>query len=350
MAIYSMGRRRVIVLLILTSILLITLDQRGNALIDRSRSAFSLVLEPFDAASRTISRPVINAWHGVVNYDDLQRQNEALQAQVDNQRGAEVQARAAILEYQELLTLNQLLGTSSYPSAPAQVVGFRANNFQYTVEIDKGSKQGIAVGMPVVNGGGLVGSISQVFPQRSIVLLIIDPEFGIGAKVLTESEPSRAATLPNRPTEADVNTTTTETTLAPEDTTPPANPDVDPLAPVEEPTTTHPPVAEPGTETTTVEIIRETGLLQGQGADRPLILRFVDASATAGRVAVGSTVQTAGGAKSTAPPGIPIGVISSVTTQSGSSSLVVEVDQSAGDLSKLNFLRVLLYVPNLSGS
>ena len=78
MAIYSMGRRRVIVLLILTSILLITLDQRGNAVIDRTRSLFSLVLEPFDAAARTISRPVINGWNGVVNYDDLQRENERI--------------------------------------------------------------------------------------------------------------------------------------------------------------------------------------------------------------------------------------------------------------------------------
>jgi rod shape-determining protein MreC len=349
MAIYSMGRRRVIVLLILTSILLITLDQRGNAAIDRGRSLFSLVLEPFDTASRTISRPVINGWHGIVNYDDLQRENEALRAEIDNQRGAEVQARAAILEYQELLLLNQLLGTSSYPSASAQVVGGRTNNFQYSVEIDKGSNDGIAQGMPVVNGGGLVGTISEVFPNAAIVLLIIDPGFDIGAKVLTQSEPSRPATLPNRPTEIDVSTTTT-TTLAPADTTTTANPDVDPLAPVAEPTTTHPPVAEPGTETTTVEIIRETGTLQGQGADRPLTLRFVEDSTSGGRVAVGSTVQTAGGAKSTAPPGIPIGVISSVRSQSGSSSLVVEVAQSAGDLSKLNFLRVLLYVPNLSGS
>ena len=108
-------------LLILTSILLITLDLRGNAVIDRSRSGFSLVLEPFDTAARTISRPVVNAWHGITNYDDLQRENEALREQVDNQRGAEIEARAAILEYQELLQLNRLLGTSSYPTCTAQV-------------------------------------------------------------------------------------------------------------------------------------------------------------------------------------------------------------------------------------
>ena len=355
MAIYSMGRRRVIVLLILTSILLITLDQRGNAAIDRTRSAFSLVLEPFDAAARTISRPVINAWNGITNYDDLRRENEALRADLDNQRGAEIQARAAILEYQDLLLLNQLLGTSSYPSATAQVIGARSSNFQYSVQIDKGSNDGIALGMPVVNGGGLVGAISQVFPNRSIVLLVIDPDFGIDAKVLTESEPSRLPSQstrrppPSPGSSATTTSTSTTTTVAPEDTTTTANPDVDPLAPVEEPTTTLPPLAAPGTETTTVEIIRETGTLQGQGADAPLVLRFVDDSTSAGRVAVGSTVQTAGGAASIAPPGIPIGSISAVRSQSGSSSLVVEVELSAGDLSKLNFLSVLLYVPNLSG-
>jgi rod shape-determining protein MreC len=353
MAIYSMGRRRVIVLLILTSILLITLDTRGNAVINRSRDLFSLVLEPFDAASRTISRPVINAWNGVVNYDDLQRENEALRAERDNQNGAEIQARAAILEMQELLLLNQLLGTSSYPSSTVQVIGAAPGNFQYTVEIDKGSNDGIATGMPVVNGGGLVGTISRVFPNRSIVLLVIDPDFGIAAKVLTESAPSRQAPS-SRPAEDGFEvvpgTTTTTTTTAPDDTVPPANPAIDPLAPVKEPTTTAAPLAAPGTETTTVEIIRETGTLQGQGADQPLVLRFVDDSATAGRLAVGSTVQTAGGAESIAPPNIPIGIISSVGSQSGSSSLVVEVELSAGDLSKLNFLRVLRYVPNLSGS
>ncbi|MEN9506298.1 MAG: hypothetical protein RI958_2224, partial [Actinomycetota bacterium] len=48
MAFASLGRRRVIVLLLLTSILLITLDTRGSAIIDRSRSLLALALEPFD--------------------------------------------------------------------------------------------------------------------------------------------------------------------------------------------------------------------------------------------------------------------------------------------------------------
>jgi rod shape-determining protein MreC len=365
MALYSMGRRRVIALLVLTSILLVTLDQRGSAIIDRTRSVMSLVLEPFDAAARVISRPVVNAWKGITQYDELVRENERLQEQIDSQRGAEIVARAAILEYQELLTLNRLLGSSSYPTATAQVQGDSPSNFQYTVEIDKGSVDGIAVGMPVVNGGGLVGKITRVTPNSSIVLLIVDPDFSIGAKVLTEAEQVTPAPLitasPTGGISLNPDTTTTSsstTTVAAEPTESAPVSTIDsvqgPLDPVDTGTTTTTVASTDSTVATTttvppVEIIRETGTLSGQGANLPLVLRFVNDSSSQGRVKVGSTVQTAGGTQSIAPAGLPIGEITAIRQQSGSRAQLVEVRSSAGDLSKLNFVRVILYVPNTSG-
>jgi len=379
MAIYSMGRRRVIILLVLTSILLITLDTRGNALIDRARSTLSLLLEPFDAAARTISRPVQNAWSGIVSYDDLRRENEDLRAEIATQRGAEIEARAAILEFQELLTLNRLLGTGSYPTVTAQVQGERASNFQYTVEINRGSTDGIEVGMPVVNGAGLVGKISRVFPNSAIVLLIVDPDFNIGAKVLTPADGSSFATSrPLRPTEggtAGTSTTTTTTTIAilgSSEVTeaPPLGPldPFDPSASTTVPPTTTIPIpgsneAKAGATTTSttvprrtttgttvpVEIIRETGTITGQGSGEPLLLRFVDDSTTQGRVKVGSPVQTAGGLRSIAPAGLPIGEVSAIREQTGTRALKVEVKLAAGDLTKLNFVQVLRYSPTSSG-
>ena len=356
MAIYSMGRRRVILLLVLTSILLITLDQRGNALIDRSRSVFSLILEPFDAAARTISLPVENAWNGITDYDDLRRENESLRAQIDVQRGAEIEARAALLEFEELLTLNRLLGTGSYPTVTVRVQGERASNFQYTVEIDKGSTDGIAVGMPVVNGAGLVGKITRVHPNSAIVLLVLDPDFSIGAKVLTRVDPAPTPSLPISPTSGTTpqSTTTIEptaTTLA-NTTTTAFDPVRGPLDPVGPPPTATTSTGVPLYTTTTqfvTEIIRETGTLSGQGEGRPLVLRFIEDSSTSGRVKVGSSVQTAGGIAAIAPAGLPIGVVSAVREQAGSRSLVVEVEPAADLSSTLSFLSVLLYVPNTSG-
>ena len=357
MALYSMGRRRVIVLLVLTSILLITLDLRGNALIDRGRSVMALLLEPFDSAARTMTGPVINAWNGVVNYDELRRENESLRAEIDTQRGAEIEARASILEYQELLTLNRLLGSGGYPTVTAQVQGAAPSNFQYTVEINKGSTDGIAVGMPVVNGGGLVGKISRVFPNSSIVLLVIDPDFGIGAKVLTEGDPLPTTTTTTTVQVGSGQSSETTTTLAPTGPLAPpsaATTTTTSTAPTSSSTAPTPTTSTPTTSTTAagpgVEIIRETGALTGQGANRRLLLRFIDDSSTEGRVKVGSTVQTAGGIQSIAPAGLPIGKVASIDENSGSRSLRVEVDLAAGDLSKLSFVRVLLYMPSASGS
>ena len=372
MAVYSMGRRRLIALLVLTSVLLITLDLRGSAIINRARSVFSLVIEPFDSAARVVSRPVINAWHGITNYDDLQKENDALRAQLDAQKGATVEARAAILEYQELLVLSQLLGSSNLPSVTVQVQGNSPGNFQNTVEINKGSLDHIQAGMPVINGGGLVGKVSQVFPHSSIVLLVVDPRFSLGAKVLTPIAPVPAPTTTTTtaapdPAAAASSTapTTTPSSSAPPPFTMPITTDPsvgptssvaqpgDPLAPLE--VSTLPTIA-PGTVPTTVAgagataVQRETGTVTGQGAGKPLVLRFIDDSSSTGRIAVGSTVQTAGGLRSIAPPGLPIGTVSKVSQQSGTRSPVIEVEISAGDLTRLNFLRVLLYVPNTNGS
>src|SRR5688572_28866752 len=122
MATYSLGRRRVIALLLLSSILLITLDIRGSSTIDRLRSGFALVLQPFDTAARAASRPVVNAWRGVRDYDDLLRENELLREQIANDRGSAIEAQAAIYQYQELLNLNHLVGLS-YPKVTAEVQG-----------------------------------------------------------------------------------------------------------------------------------------------------------------------------------------------------------------------------------
>jgi cell shape-determining protein MreC len=340
----SLSRQRVAVLLVLTSLLLLTIDRTGNPIIDRARDLMSNVLTPFTAAAEAVARPVQNAWNGITDYPELRQENVALRDQLETQRGAEIESRAAIREAQQLLELNRL--TVSYQGEAARVVGAAPGNFLNTVEINKGTESGIRVGMPVVTGAGLVGKVSQVYPNRSVVLLITDLTFNIGAEVLTTGEPetppaSTVATTPSGlPVEGlgALTTTTTSTMLPPTDTTtstttttlagavgvsgPPA-----PGSSSTSTTSTLPPVS------------RETGILSGQGPRQPLLLDFVDDS-----VVVGDVVQTAGGRLSIAPQGIPIGVISSVERNGETSSVVVQVTPAA-DLTNLNFVKVVLYAP-----
>ena len=109
MPVYSVNRRRAIVLLVLSSVLLITLDLRGNPLFDRLRSAFSDVLTPFETAGDVIATPIRNAWHGATDYQDLKRQNDELRDEIAQQRGDQLAARASYSDLQDLLALNGLV-------------------------------------------------------------------------------------------------------------------------------------------------------------------------------------------------------------------------------------------------
>jgi rod shape-determining protein MreC len=336
-------------------VLLITLDKRGNPVIDGMRSAFARVMRPFDTATRAVVLPVERAWHGVTGYDDLLKQNQALLDQLEHVKGNDIEARSAVLEYRELLKINQLTSKFQYKTVVAQVVGESPSNFQNTVEINVGTRQGLAVGMPVTDGAGLIGRITKVSPSTAVVLLLTDPEFAISAQVLT---------IPgNTGIDTETGTTTsTSTTIATEGTsvsgipvfipggpttTPPSTTDPFNNIPGFIPETTAPTttLAPQFTTTTILEVVRETGTLEGQGADKPLNLRFIDVTSSLSTVKVGAVVDTAGGNNGLAPQGIPIGIITRISRQTSSGTATVEVTPNAS-LKRLNFIAVVLYVPN----
>ena len=89
-ATYTPGRRRAILLLLLTSVLLLTLDLRGNAMFDRARILFDGALSPMESAAGVVTNPVRDAWRGITEYDDLISENQRLQQHVDQQVGAEI--------------------------------------------------------------------------------------------------------------------------------------------------------------------------------------------------------------------------------------------------------------------
>jgi rod shape-determining protein MreC len=338
----ALSRRRVVALVVLTCLLFITLDRNGNPVIDRVRGVLATVLQPIDTATRAITLPIERTWYGITNYDDVERENQALRDQIEHQKGNDVEARSAILEYRLLLKVQQLASKFNYPTVAAQVIGDSPGNFQNTVEINVGSTDGIRVGMPVTNGAGLVGRITRVYPTHSLVKLITDPDYSVPAQVLSsEDDEGIAGPLPEIPvggatTSSSTSTTTTTTTVAVTSTTNPG----DTAAP-----TTATPVA---TTTTLLEVIRETGLLEGQGGNKPLLLRFVDSNSSLANVKVGAIVDTAGGTKGLAPQGIPIGVITRIVDQKGDSSALVEVTPNAS-LRQLNFVAVVLYVSETVG-
>ena len=390
MPIYSVSRRRAVALLALTSILLITLDQQGNGVVGGARNVFGWIFHPVEEATRVVARPIENAWRGMTNYGELEDENQRLQDQLDQQEGAFIAALAIVRDAQELLALNGIDNLVDVSSVTAQVIGGSPSNFSQTVEINQGSDRGLQVGMPVVNAAGLVGKITQVYANRSVVLLASDVQYAIPVQIVNQAEDTTTTTTTTTSTTTS-SSTTTSTTLAPTTTagsaggatsgatttTPRTGGTVTPTATTSTlaPTTTQPAIDLSGIDfgaltpssvavstiapgatseapTTTIDINNlptvETGIFRGRGSDKAPVVEFVDQNARFGEVRVGALVITSGGSSSLAPRGIVVGRVIKIVERTGTAGAVLEVRLTAR-LSTLNFVRVLLYQPVVSG-
>jgi rod shape-determining protein MreC len=349
-AVAQSTRRRAIILLVLTSIILITLDLQNSSAVLGLRNVFGTIFRPVESTTRVVTRPISNAWRGIFDYNDVLDENDRLREKVAQQEGATIAAAASVRLAQELLALNGLPTLAGINAVTAQVIGDSPTNFSQTIEINQGSESGIRVGMPVLNAAGLIGKITKVYGDRSVVMLITDPDFALSVKVVNSPRQTTTTTIaksnaavpspvvpiePDASSETEASTTTTTTTtttiagFTPSVTTLPAVPS--------------------GVSSITVPLasdlaVRETGVIEGRGPSRQPTVRFISNAVRFGDIQVGVPIVTAGGSRSLSPPDILIGTVARVVERLGSAGPVLEVEPVA-DLTNLSFLRVLLYQP-----
>jgi rod shape-determining protein MreC len=177
--------RFILLLLVLTAITLVTLDSRANgrgwtgSLRSKVHDAFA----PVQDATHSVLRPVGNFFTGVVHYGDLKEENARLRDQLARTRTQQLQAADAQRELQLLLEQQHLTFVGNIPTVAAQVVDTSSSNFEESVQINRGTDAGVAVNMPVVTSGGLVGRVAAVSAKRATVLLLTDPTFGVGVRL-----------------------------------------------------------------------------------------------------------------------------------------------------------------------
>jgi rod shape-determining protein MreC len=175
--------RFTLLLLVLTAITLLTLDARGSGPIRSIREASRDAFAPVTRAANDALRPVGDFFDGAFHYGDLKQENARLREQLAERRGTELEAAAAQRELKTLLDQAQLEFLGDIPRVTARVVGVSPSNFQLTVTINRGRNSGVAVGMPVVAGAGLVGRVVEASRTQASVLLADDPTFNVGVRL-----------------------------------------------------------------------------------------------------------------------------------------------------------------------
>jgi rod shape-determining protein MreC len=179
------GRSRItLALLVVTSIVVLTLDFRDAAVVEGARNVAGSALAPVQRAAESAFRPVGNAWNGITDYGDLQAENEQLRARLDELEGTAALDEAASEQLAALLEQVDIEWVANIETAQARVIAGPASNFSHTVDIDKGTDQGVREGMPVVTGAGLLGIVVQATSGRATIQTISDPDLQVGIRLL----------------------------------------------------------------------------------------------------------------------------------------------------------------------
>lgn len=109
--------------------------------------------------------------------EELKKQNEELTSQLIN----------ATIDQYELQNLRELFALSekypTYEKVAANVIAKDSGNWFSSFTINRGEKDGIAIGMNVIADGGLVGIVTDVGPNYAKVRSIIDDSNNVSSMV-----------------------------------------------------------------------------------------------------------------------------------------------------------------------
>jgi rod shape-determining protein MreC len=152
------------------------------------RNATRALLVPFQAGLTTVGTDISGLVRSVQDLRYLRQRNAQLQAEanrlsVENARLTEVERENERLRQ----LLNFTRSNPWYDYKAAAVVGHKigedTSNLLFSIFIDVGARDGVAINMPVITDRGLVGRVVAVGPNVAEVLLLIDPVSAVNARV-----------------------------------------------------------------------------------------------------------------------------------------------------------------------
>jgi rod shape-determining protein MreC len=178
------NQRITLVILLLISVTVLTLDYHGEANrgIGHVRNGFAEALSPLQRAAQAVLHPVGDAVSAAFHYGSLQTENAKLReenGELERQLYANGWADSAATTVR---ALSGLPFVGSLSTIPAQVAEQSTSNFEPTLELNQGWSSGVGKGMPVVGQSGLVGTVLSASESTSTVLLLQDPRQVIGVE------------------------------------------------------------------------------------------------------------------------------------------------------------------------
>ena len=181
--------RLLLVILIVTSLFLVTLDLRGVQLLDNLKQGTQNVVSPFQRIANSVLSPIKGFFSDASllgrsgsQIEKLEKENASLKLELLERADADVQL-------QQLKGILDLAGTAGYKIVNAKVISQGSyQSFAQTVMIGSGSNAGIAQNMTVLSEYGIAGIVKEVYPNSALIQLASDPAFRIGVRIVNSQQ------------------------------------------------------------------------------------------------------------------------------------------------------------------
>ncbi|XFE84515.1 rod shape-determining protein MreC [Aquipseudomonas alcaligenes] len=172
---------RLLVLVVLSAVLMVV-DARFEVL-QPLRAKLGVITGP----AYQVARLPVTLWQALTQQftsrSELMAENEKLKAEALLMQGR-LQKLATLTE--QNVRLRELLNSAALVDEKVlvtELIGIDPNPFTHRILIDKGDKDGVFLGQPVLDARGLMGQVVEVMPYTARVLLLTDTNHSIPVQV-----------------------------------------------------------------------------------------------------------------------------------------------------------------------
>lgn len=180
--------RVVLAVLLVLALALITLDYRDGSSgpVRDLRQAGGAVFGTVESVASAVTGPFVDFFNHSSG-SSSSSQVASLQRQVIRLRSQLSQEQLSKAEYRQLSSMLQLAGRGRYRILAATVIAM-GQGYSQTVTLDAGTADGIKTGDTVLNGQGLIGTVTAVNAQTCSVLLATDATSVVGVTLATSGQ------------------------------------------------------------------------------------------------------------------------------------------------------------------
>jgi rod shape-determining protein MreC len=185
-------RRAVLAACVATSILALSayFGEGPGGLLHGIQRGAQEVLSPIESGASKVFKPFRDLFNWVGDAFDANSENKDLKKELAQARTELAEARTAARDADQLRRMVDLQREPSFPDGmnpvTARVIARSSNDWSSTIQINKGSDDGLAIDDPVITGDGLVGTVEQAAGGTSTVKLITDGEAAVDAAVVPD--------------------------------------------------------------------------------------------------------------------------------------------------------------------